>query len=42
MQVARIMRMNALTSPFPHIAIAHAAENLLREGYDSTNDDDDA
>ena len=25
-----------------HIAIAHAAENLLREGYESTDDDDDA
>ena len=25
-----------------HIAIAQAAENLLREGYDSTDDDDDA
>ena len=25
-----------------HQAIAHAAENLLREGYESTDDDDDA
>ena len=25
-----------------HIAIAHAAEKLLREGYESTDDDDDA
>jgi hypothetical protein len=25
-----------------HIAIAHAAEKLLREGYESTNDDGDA
>ena len=25
-----------------HIAIAKAAENLLRGGYDSTDDDDDA
>ncbi len=25
-----------------HMRIAHAAEKLLREGYESTDDDDDA